>query len=73
MFLCYVWNHSPYDTAKHPRRLESSGRLLCEPEVSCLPSTLISVKTRDRKRERVTGKPWEMQPTCKAEDINNLG
>jgi hypothetical protein len=37
----------------YPRRPESSGRLLRKPKVSCLPSTFISVKTRDRKRERV--------------------
>jgi hypothetical protein len=73
MFLCYVGNHSPYDIAKHPRRPESSGRPLCEPQVSCLHSTYISVKTRYRKRERVTGKLWEMQPSCKPEDTYNVG
>jgi hypothetical protein len=71
-FLRYVGKHSPFDIIKHPRRLESSGGLLCEPKVSCLPSTFISVETRDRKRERVTRKLWKMQPSYKPEDTYNL-
>lgn len=63
----------PTTQQKHPRRPESSGRLHCEPKVSCLPSTFISVKTKGRKRERVTRKLWEMQPSRKPENTYNLG